>query len=366
MDKEEKEDIEEGEMSKEEMEEKEQETFQPSETDSFGADYTVDSLIKRLKNGDIFIPKFERNYIWDINKASRFIESLLLGLPVPGIFVSREDNRKLLVIDGHQRLKTLLYFYTGIFEPTNKKFALVNVNEKFVGLGYNDLTDAKMDDLRRRLDDAVIHVTVIPRNKKDTEQKTTYEIFERLNSGGVLLNPQEIRRAIYSGKFVELIDTLNLDKSWRDMVRKEVDTRYRDQENILRFFALYYDRNYKKPMKTFLSKYMADNRNLDREVTGDKFKALWEETIKTIHEDIGVDAFRRYGKFVAGIYDAVMIGVAARLQQGGISDIDGLKKAYAELVKSKAFNSFIDYHTTDEEKVSGRIKLAIDAFSKIG
>ena len=85
---------------------------------SYGADYDVDGLVKRLKAGDIEVPNFQRSYVWRILEASRFIESLLLGLPVPAIFLARDENEKLLVIDGQQRLRTLQYFYNGIWAPT--------------------------------------------------------------------------------------------------------------------------------------------------------------------------------------------------------------------------------------------------------
>lgn len=86
---------------------------------SYGADYPVDGLVKRLRDGNIFIPSFQREYVWNLSDASGFIESLLLGLPVPGVFLAREDDtQKLLVIDGQQRLKSLEFFYNGIFLPS--------------------------------------------------------------------------------------------------------------------------------------------------------------------------------------------------------------------------------------------------------
>ena len=86
------------------------------EISSYGADYDVEGLVKRLERDDLLIPPFQRNYVWKLKEASRFIESLLLGLPVPGVFLVREqDSNKLLVIDGQQRLKTLQFFYNGIF-----------------------------------------------------------------------------------------------------------------------------------------------------------------------------------------------------------------------------------------------------------
>ena len=84
------------------------------EITSFGADYDVDGLVKRIKRDDIFIPSFQRAYVWNIVEASRFVESLLLGLPVPGIFLAKEaETNKLSVIDGQQRLKSLEFVYEG-------------------------------------------------------------------------------------------------------------------------------------------------------------------------------------------------------------------------------------------------------------
>src|ERR1022692_4741098 len=83
---------------------------------TYGADYTVDGLVKRLQKGDIFIPDFQRDYVWNQSEASRLIESLLLGLPIPGVFLAKEsENNKLLIIDGQQRLKSLQFFYEGFF-----------------------------------------------------------------------------------------------------------------------------------------------------------------------------------------------------------------------------------------------------------
>ena len=90
---------------------------------SYGADFTIDSLVSRLQRGDIFVPSFQREFVWDGKMASKFVESLLLGLPVPGIFLSKEEETKrLMVVDGQQRLKSLLSFYEGKF--AEKKFVL--------------------------------------------------------------------------------------------------------------------------------------------------------------------------------------------------------------------------------------------------
>ena len=83
---------------------------------SYGADYTVDGIVKRIRKGEFYIPSFQSSYVWSLPQVSRFIESLLLGLPVPGVFLAKEENtNKHLVIDGKQRLKSLQFFFEGVF-----------------------------------------------------------------------------------------------------------------------------------------------------------------------------------------------------------------------------------------------------------
>ena len=123
---------------------------------SYGADYPVDALISRLRSDAIEIPEFQRGYVWTLPQASRFIESLLLGLPVPAIFLSRDpDTQKLLVIDGQQRLTSLLRFYDGLFE--GREFRLKGVEPDFEGKSIRDLT---AED-KRRLDDSLLHAIIV-------------------------------------------------------------------------------------------------------------------------------------------------------------------------------------------------------------
>ncbi|MDX2166330.1 MAG: DUF262 domain-containing protein, partial [Deltaproteobacteria bacterium] len=170
---------------------------------TFGADYDVDGLVRRLRRGDIYIPTFQREYVWSIREGSRFVESLLLGLPVPGVILAREaDTNRLLVIDGQQRLKTLQFFYDGFFDPgiddrTRRIFKLVGVQPRFEGLTYDALDEAD----RLRLDNAIIHATVVKQDYPANDETSIYQIFERLNTGGRRLYAHEIRLAIYYGSF---------------------------------------------------------------------------------------------------------------------------------------------------------------------
>ena len=111
---------------------------------TYGADYPVDALVKRIRENAIYVPAFQRGYVWNQHQASRFIESLLLGLPVPAIFLSKEvDTSRMLVIDGQQRLKTLEYFYTGLFRPKEKAFKLLGVDSHFSGKTIETLSEMR-------------------------------------------------------------------------------------------------------------------------------------------------------------------------------------------------------------------------------
>ena len=148
---------------------------------SYGADYPVDGLVKRMRDGSIFVPKFQRKFVWDLRDASRFVESLLLGLPVPSIFLSKEwDTGKLLVVDGQQRLRSLRCFYDGIWEPTGREFRLRRVQSEFEGRTYITLRDED----RRQLDDAILHAIIFKQDEPSEDESSVYEVFRRLNTGG--------------------------------------------------------------------------------------------------------------------------------------------------------------------------------------
>src|SRR5438552_7695653 len=314
---------------------------------SYGADYPVDSLVKRIKNEDIFVPPFQRRYVWDVKKASRFIESLLLGLPVPGIFLSREPKtQQLLVIDGQQRLLTLYYFNDGIFADSRKEFALTGVQQQFEGLTYKTLSDAD----RRRLADSILHATIVKQDQPSNDESSIYQIFERLNTGGVHLRPQEIRTAIYHGAFSNLIKHLNKNEAWR-LVYGPVNKNMRDQELILRFLALYFrSDSYSKAMKEFLNEYMGSNRELQIN-SEDEIRKVFSNTIEAVRRCLGEKVFKPKRQINAAVFDAVMVGVARRLVQGSISDCKALQESYRNLLDDRQFTNATQTATTDEENV---------------
>ncbi len=328
---------------------------------SYGADYPVDALVKRLDKKDVFIPPFQRGYVWTLRQASRFVESLLLGLPVPGIFLAKEkESQKLLVIDGHQRLKTLQYFYQGDFKGKGEGFLLKEVQDRFEGKGYKTLAESD----RIKLDDSIIHATVVKQEEPSEDISSIYHIFERLNTGGSFLQPQEIRACIYHGEFNELLNQLNENKNWRSIYGKKSD-RLKDRELLLRFFALYFRYpTYKRPMKSFLNSYMGDNRYLKKN-SKEELIALFDNTIEIIHKSLGNKAFRPIKVINAAVYDAVMVGVAFRLIKGEIKNFKDLNEKYDSLLVNPNFQEMYKTNTSDEKIVKGRINIAIDAFKDV-
>ncbi len=329
---------------------------------SYGADYPVDGLIKRMRDGSIYVPEFQRGFVWDLKDGSRFVESLLLGLPVPSIFLSKEpDSGKLLVVDGQQRLQSLRYFYDGIWGPTKKEFSLKGVQSELAGKTYRTL---QVED-RRRLDDAILHATVFKQDEPTEDESSVYEVFYRLNSGGKILTPQEVRSAVHhAGRIRGLLEELNRLPSWRQIYGPE-DARMRDRELILRFLALLFEgETYRRPMVVFLNLFMGKNKIIKPDVE----KCMTESfvsSISLIGDQIGGRAFRPVRALNAAVFDSVMVGTARRLQGPPITSPVAYREAYDRLLANQSFLNACGRGTASEERVRTRLKLAADAFSTL-
>jgi hypothetical protein len=326
---------------------------------AYGKDYPVDGLVKRVRTQAISIPSFQRQYVWKKPQADRFIESLLLGLPIPGIFLAEDpDSDKLLVLDGQQRLRTLQYFYDGKWK--RGPFALSNVQERYKGLTYEDLSEND----RIRLDDSSLHATIVRQDEPSEDQSSVYFVFERINTGGTPLAPQEIRACLYQGALNDLLAQLNENADWREVIGRP-SPRLKDQELILRFFALYYERDrYQRPMKEFLNEYMGRHRSLKR-LSAERLTEQFTDTIAVVEAALGPGAFRPKAGTNAAVFDSVMVGLATRLDRGPIKDDDGVAGAYLRLLRNDDYIHAYSRSTADEEQVEQRIDLAISAFAVV-
>lgn len=319
---------------------------------SFGADYPVDAIVKRIDSQVIFVPPFQRNFVWNIKEASRFIESLILGLPVPGVFFSKEEEtNRMLIVDGQQRIFSLYSFYKNNFK--GKPFKLTGVQNGLDGKFYSDLTSSD----RIRLDDSIIHATIVKQDQPDDNESSIYLIFERLNSGGRPLAPQEIRACIYYGEFNEYLNTIILQKEWRNIFGR-LNERLKEQELLLRFFALYFDLdNYQKPLKGFLNTFMQSNRKLNR-FSAAELDNLVYPVIELVNSTLGKKAFRLGSGVNAAIFDSIMIGLCRRLQKGPVTNPMSFVETYNNLIADGTFTIMAKDGTSDDVTVKNRIRVA--------
>lgn len=335
-----------------------------------GQDFDIDGLVRRLRNGDIVVPQFghsdatietygfQRGFVWTRSQMDRFIESLLLGFPIPGVFFVRQRDRKYLVLDGQQRLKTLQAFYDGVHG--GREFALKNVSDQFKDLTYKALPA----ELRRTLDNAFIQATVVDTDGSEESLNSVYQIFERLNAGGTQLTPHEIRIALYAGQLVDLIANLNKSLSWRTLYGS-TPARLRDQELVLRILALYVgSETYTRPLKVFLNNFARENRDATSDqllVAADRFK----DASEAILAGPGPDALRKSSRQVnAAQTEALFVGLMRRLESGAV-DLSALTLAVNELRDNPDFSDATTRATADEEPVATRLRLATEAFHRI-
>lgn len=317
---------------------------------SYGADYTLSVFYDKMKKNEIIIPDFQRNFVWSFKQASKLVESFLLGLPVPGIFLAKEkETGNLLVIDGQQRLVTCEAFRNEKFPISYEDFALRSVKEKWEGLKYTELDPVD----RKRFDDSVLRATIIQQviPKGDT---SVYHIFQRLNTGGSVLQNQEIRNCLYHGKFNDMLHELNKNRSWRSLYIGQLPhKRMKDEELILRFFSLYYNfENYTKPMNEFMSNFMDSKKNPDKDEIA-KMKALFIDTISFIAREVGSVAFRPRGNINTAAFDSITYTVA-KYKQRLKSDI---AKNISELFQYRTYLEAITEGTTDPENIKRRFSI---------
>lgn len=326
-------------------------------------DFDLAGLVKRMNRGSMLIPQFggqdsrintagfQRGFVWTKGQMDRFIESLLLGYPVPGIFLVKQapDNR-LLVLDGQQRLVTLQRFYNGMHN--GKEFSLNNVGEKFAGLTYSTLDEA----LQFKLDDSFMQATIVAADGSLEVNDAIYQIFERLNSGGTQLTPHEIRVALYAGPLIDFMEELNQGESWRNLYGLK-NARIRDQELILRIIALYLAGDtYTKPLKKFLNTFASVHRNLSNDVV--QAGKIFAAACDALNGQVGPQALRRPGGRQVNVAqtEAILIG----LMKAVVSDAvpQDLNSRVESLKDAPEFVGATTRFTADTDAVELRLGLA--------
>ncbi len=324
------------------------------EISTFPTDFTVKVMYEKWQSGQIVIPDYQRRYVWTLPQASRLIESFLLGLPIPQVFLYREHTGpELYVIDGHQRLGTIAQFYDGKFSD-GREFRLRGIRAAWADKTYEELSE----DDQITLDDATLRSIVI-RQILPNDSSSVYQIFERLNTGGTQLNPMEIRRAISRGGANAFLDRLNGNSDWRALIgRTDPDPRFRDQEMLLRVVALADDwREYSKPMKKFITAYMAvlDKKDAD---SIQELERRFTLACNVLRSQLGDRPFHLRQRINLAALDSVM---ATAIEFVETIDPE-LNCAYQELKADSKYDATVTYNTSDTSVVQERLTLVHKAF----
>ena len=323
---------------------------------AYPADFTLEVLHHKWITGDIEIPVFQRSFVWNQAQASKLVESFLVGLPVPAVYLySERESQKFLVIDGQQRLKSIFYYFEGYFNIENQgvrrifKLTGLNPESKFSSKRFEDL----QDEDKRKLKNAVLRAFVV-QQLEPNDDTSMYHIFERLNTGGTSLKNQEIRNCLYHGGFIAFLEDINREPSWKLILgKKEPDKRGKDIELLVRFFAMRDISAYKEPMKDFLSKFMNKHRNASKE-TLDESRKIFTQTCERVIESLGEKPFHvRKGLNVA-VFDSVMTAFPKHLD----AIPEDIKGRYNNLVKDDEFVKNTRSSTTNVEIVKRRFHKA--------
>lgn len=327
---------------------------------TYPADYTLEVLDTKWKSGEIYIPPFQRGYVWNQIQASKLIESFLVGLPVPSIFLYTErSSEQSMVVDGQQRLRSVFYFLEGYFGEANSRgnrtiFTLkgLNPDSPYAGKTFADLEESD-EAAARRLKNSVLRAFII-RQLNPNDDTSVFHVFERLNTGGTLLHNQEVRNAICAGPFNEMLHRLNNYAPWRKVLGKpNSDSRMRDVELILRFFALRHAANkYEKPMKDFMSRYMGSHAQDEKEVIA-QYEAEFKSAIDIVLDKLGPKPFHLYAGFNSSAFDAVVVAISRH--EGKVPD--DFRDRWVKLADSKELREAVSGGTTDVDQVRGRLAL---------
>ena len=246
-------------------------------------DKSVADVVRMIEDKDIRLdPDYQRNYVWDNKKSSLLIESIILNVPIPVIYVSQEQDDTWSVIDGLQRLYSLKRFFEG-------KFKLSGL-EILSELNKHDINSLNPKALRL-LKNGLLRVIMITH---DSNEEIKYDVFMRLNTGSVHLNEQELRNCLYRGNLNRLLKELTNNVQWQTLLGlKAPHKRMADRELILRFLAIYHGWNiedkqlvgYKGRMKVFLNEFMSKNHNTNTQNL-ENWKLLFNETVEKIIEKL--------------------------------------------------------------------------------
>ena len=298
-------------------------------------DYSVEYLYNLMKKGKIVLEvPFQRKHIWKSDKSSMLIESIIMNVPIPPLYFAEEEDGKWLVLDGLQRLYSILNYYDNEF-ALNK----VEVLEELQKMKYKDLPPKA----KSLLDDGLLRVNII---KKDSHRDIKYDIFMRLNRGAVTLNYQELRNCLYRGNLNDAAKELcEENKTFLKMLKqKKPHQRYLDVEFIIRYFAISdnisrdENRNvvisgYKGKLVSFLNEYMDRNKECSIEEK-QRYKQRFNDTIEKINIVYGEkEAFRDLSTGNVKVYKTIADFIMPSFERMSLEYVSANKEFIYECTK---------------------------------
>ena len=323
-------------------------------------DMSFGELMSMYSNGELVIdPEFQRLYRWSLEQRTRFIESLLLGIPIPSIFVAEDTDGRWEIVDGLQRLSTILSFF-GLLKHTPEKNDWIleagDVAESLSGLKMDDLPVKYQLNIKR----SVCRIEIV---KWDSNYDMRYELFNRLNTGGSPLTDQEIRNCIFRGisvEFTDLIKQLASDSKFVSLIQpteKQVEELYLD-ELVLRFFSLY--DNHEKVNKN-LSEHMTDYmRSATKSEEDYEHKVEIFKQVVSVLMPIGRSALSgKNGQLSTSLYDGIFNGLAKNISYFESAEPKNIDSLIEKLKGDEDFKKASGVASNYKERVKKRIKRAL-------
>ena len=262
------------------------------------AQYSIFEIKRRYDKGRICIdPDFQRNYVWNIRQKSELIESVIMGIPLPLIYLAENANGELIVVDGRQRLNTFFDFLDNKFRLKDLKI-LKQIN----GMNFKDLEhNIQYSRYVTTIEDTQLIVQII---KYPTKDRVRFDIFDRVNRGGTPLNKQEMRNALYQGNATKLLNKLSQLPSFLEATGNAISPKHmKDKYIILRALCFYLYWNgellnkegqkieYRSDIEEFLGTGMTLFNSLPIEKI-QEIEILFDNTMKRAKDCLGADGFR--------------------------------------------------------------------------
>jgi hypothetical protein len=348
-----------------EMEGEEDFVFPPNERKLITQplDLSIQTLLEQWDDKLLILPEIQREYVWDNGKASRLIESLILNIPIPVLYFSETQEAKYEIIDGHQRVRSIVRYLKNEFVLSG-----VAVLREYKGLRFHQLPDREQRFLKMRtLRTIIISVESHPNMK--------FEIYERLNTGAILLNAQELRNSVNRGAFNELLHELSRSTTFRRIIGTKVPRRRMvDEELILRFFSLHSGLDtYRTPLKRFLNNYMLRVRHANPDEIA-KLRSTFEGATKVVHALLGSRAFRVFNDHIRTIepavnralFDAQMLSSSWVKSDVAKIETGPVQRELAGLFGDESFMDSIQRATGDRARTLKRIRETVSALERAG